>query len=108
MRTNRTRTLKIRVTEDEMTRLAAPLTINGKTKRGLSRLLRARLLTPGSEQCCQGECRHCRLLMAAVNNLNVIARRCVDFADPATAGLVLAHLAVLEREIRRAADIPHK
>ena len=108
MRTNRNLVLKIRVTEDEKNQLAAPLTINGRTHRGLSRLLRARLLTPGREQSHPGKCQHCRLLAAAVNNTNLIARRCADLADPETAVQVIAHLAALEREIRKAVGLPHR
>ena len=91
-----------------MNKLAAPLTIDGRKQRGLSRLLRARLLTPGREHGHPGDCQHCRLLLAAVNNTNLIARRCADLADPQAAVQVIAHLAALERELRQAAGVNRK
>jgi len=86
-----------------MARIAAPVAIDGETKRGLSRFLRARLLTPGIAHVDSNNAQRCRLLMSAINSLNVIARRC-EGSSPEAVVQVIAHLAALEREFRMVAN----
>src|SRR5437899_7203963 len=97
MKTTRSQTIKIRLTPDELTELTLPLEIKSGPKRGLSQLVRTRLFALRKHDSHTYDCRHCRLLASAVNNLNVIARRALDLNRPDTAAQVIAHLTGLER-----------
>lgn len=103
MKLKRTKLLKVRLTGDEMNQLSGPVNLTGKAERNVSRFVRAKLFGKRGEMHHPIDCKHCRLLAMAVNNLNVIARRALDSVRPDTGIEVIAQLAALEREIRRAA-----
>ena|ERR1041385_1546709 len=105
MKALRTRIIKLRLTEDEMRMLPVPININGKSKRGLSRSVRERLFGSCQQGNRPAHCKHCRLLMAAVNNLNLIARRIVEADTSDKAAQVIAHLVALERVIRQGTGV---
>lgn len=95
----RTEIIKVRVTEDEYKTLTAPLMANGKTIRGLSEIIRARLFKTKNKTAHSENCQHCRLLASVANGLNVIARQCEQFPNQTQAIEMLVSLRSLEREI---------
>ena len=107
MKTTRSQTIKIRLTPDELSPWTLPLEIKSGPKRGLSQLVRTRLFALRKREAHAYDCRHCRLLASAVNNLNVIARKALDLTTPDTAARVIANLTALERTIRDNLDRPH-
>ena len=98
----RTETIKVRLTEAEWNDLSSPLKYNGKTGRGLSKLIRDRLFSSSRRHASHPmNCKHCRLLAMAVNNLNIIARRVEGMPEPEKAIEILVHLKSLEHEIQK-------
>lgn len=102
MKPKRTEIIKVRLTEAEWNELSSPLKDNGKTGRGLSKLIRDRLFSSSRRYVSHPmDCKHCRLLAMAVNNLNLIARRAEGMPQPETAIEILAHLKSLEHELQK-------
>jgi hypothetical protein len=76
---------------------------NGKSKRGLSEIIRAKLFNRKSKTPHGEDCKHCRLLASVANNLNIIARQCENLPNQTQAVEVIVSLRSLEREILKAA-----
>jgi hypothetical protein len=99
----RSEIIKVRLTEDELKTLKTPLTKNGRSKRGLSEEIRARLFRRKSKTAHGEDCEHCRLLANVANGLNIIARQCETFPNHTQAVEVIVSLRSLEREILKVA-----
>jgi hypothetical protein len=101
----RGKNIKVRLTEAEWNELLSPLKDNGKTGRGLSKLIRDRLFASSRRPASHPmHCKHCRLLAMAVNHLNLIARRVERMPQPEKVIEILAHLKSLEHEIQKQTD----
>jgi hypothetical protein len=104
MQAKRDKILKVRLTEQELSKLLAQLVTNGKPARGLSTLVRTRLFSPRRQSNHPPDCKHCRLLACLTNNLNLIARRAENIPNPETVVEVLARLTSLDRDVKQLLD----
>ena len=100
MLATRTKTIKVRLTEEEHRQLTEKAEAAGETLSALLRDHAGRLTVRNSSQTLH----HHLLLNRIANQLGVIARLCQDTPDTVRTVEVLVHLVALDREVNRIGD----